>query len=135
MKRRSFLGMLGLGGVAASVSQGVEVAPSYGNPYTIASGGPTSIGYRSTAELLQDVKHDYHAMVSGKEEWIAAHMEEMSNDYYHMSKPLPPDIEALKSFSGVAKKRLFLQRMVEKRYENCKAELWNRIQHYLHGGA
>jgi len=133
MKRRSFLGMLGLGGVAASVSHGVEVAPSYDGPYVIGSGGPTTIHSRSMAEILREVKHDYDAMISGKEDWIAAHMEEMSGDYYHLQKSLPPDIEALKSFSGVAKRRLFIRRMAEKRYESHKAELWNRIQQYLNG--
>lgn len=135
MKRRSFLGMLGLGGVAASVSHGVEVAPSYDGPYVIGSGGPTSLGYRPTADIIRDIKHDYDAMILGKEEWLAAHMEEMSNDYYHLQKSLPPDIEALKSFSGVAKRRLFIRRMAEKRYESAKSELWNRLQHYMHGGS
>lgn len=136
MKRRSFLAMLGLGGAAASMSQGVEVAPSYGNPYVIASGGPRH-GFDiindgpSVAEMLRDAKQSYDAIVSGKEKFIAAHMEEMSSDYYHLQKSLPPDIEALKSFSGVAKRRLFVRRMAEKQYESHKAELWNRVQQLL----
>lgn len=131
MKRRSFLGMLGLGGVAASVSQGVEVAPSYDSPYVIGSGGPIAVDYKQN---LINAKNRLLFMTGTKEEWIATRIANMRTDPYANIPPIPPDIAALKSFSGIAKYNLHLRRLAENQHKSMLKDVMEQIEHYTMKG-
>lgn len=135
MKRRSFLGMLGLGGAAVSMAPVNTTADvryaipnvimSHDNSY--AEQAAPEVDWRSMAHNAQ---LEFDAIVKNKEEIIEQHYLQIMNDEYHRIH-LPPDIAALKSFSGAAKQRLYYRRMAERRYEEYHRTLWGRVQEYL----
>ena len=136
MNRRSILGMLGMGAVAAPavVHQYADVNKNPSPPIP-----STGIGYLEKAELwnpveqLADAQREYDALTKDPAAWIADYAQREYQEYLdgytsYRYEMIDPDIRNMKSLSESAKMRMFFERKARRKQKQHSSSVLGRIQ-------
>lgn len=139
MNRRSILGMLGMGAVAAPA-----VVQQYASD-VVGANGPsppipsTGIGYSEKAELwnpveqLAEAQREYDYLTKDPSAWIADYVQREYQEYLdgytsYRYEMIDSDIRNMKSFSESAKMRMYLERKARRKQEQHSSTILGRIQ-------
>ena len=134
MNRRSILGMLGMGAVAAPA-----VVHQYASDAIGANGPSPPIGYSDKAELwnpveqLAEAQREYDYVTKDPAAWIAEYAHREYTEYLdgytsYRYETIDPDIRNMKSLSESAKMRMFFERKARRKQKQHSNSVLGRIQ-------
>jgi DNA-binding phage protein len=128
--------MLGLGSAAGAVGASASAVDLPGNwgPPKVQPGtalGALEWSRQDDEKYIEDIRKQLFD-VEDTEKAIAEMMVDILKDNDREDfRYLDPDIEAMKSFSGIAKIRLQARRMAERSLRNRKQSLISQLNHWL----
>ena len=132
MNRRSMLGMLGIGSVAAPevVKQMAYDSPVNPVPSTGMYGASQGIWDVASKETnyLQKAREELDLINADPAKWIAERVAQEMNDYLQgyaavSFNQIDPDIRNMKSVTEKTKMRMYYERRAKRRYEERKQSL------------
>jgi len=137
MLRRSFLSMLGLGPLAATlgsssppIGHSLSAIPHPDVKQWSIPANPIPLDMNAHIKYLREEL----AGLDDKEKYIAEYMNSTKHDMGYMrASEVDADIAALKSFSDVAKVRLHMRRKAEVRWEQRRNGMIQHIADLLKG--
>ena len=135
MPRRSFLAALGLAPAAAAVGMpmtGPPTAPGVQNVWNMFDKSPNNVGCAIAGDYdyRLDYKNNYLSLLSQPDREIDRLMRQMLFSAHEGKLDLDPDIEAMKSFSGMAKQRMQAERRARRKYLNEVGNLRERLEEW-----